>query len=520
MSRRAALMAIGLLFLLQWLFTASLDFPNFDGLFYYGQARSLVLDGDLNLANDIVQSYPMSGGAFENRHFEEIRTATGYVDMPFPVGTAFLWLPWLALRQLTVGTTGYEWQAVRVAGMLSTLVGVAAFRMGQHFAARFVSRKAALAATLTLMLTTPLVFYQFRDPFYSHTLSAAVNTLVVVVWYRQMRHVDRVRGAFGLGLLLGLSALVRWQNAIYTLLPAWTALLWWLDRRDSRPALKQAARYLGAAAAGTLLMFSIQMAIWRVLYGSWLTIPQGSSFVDWRALWLWPTLFSPYRGLLAWMPIIFPAFVGLLWLCKRHWRTVAPLLIVLILALYVTASTRDWFAGGGFGPRRFTSELVILLVGYAGFVALLRRLRFGTVALILLAIALSWHQWTLLRYGLAEGFGGTKFYSSAELTYASLSWTETSWGEFLAEFVQFAPNALRQPRDFWVLPASPLYHLLDGVWPRQHVYALGVGVLFGLGGVGFLLGFGRIQTTRLTSATIALTILAIILFDIWLLFSA
>ena len=89
--------------------------------------------------------------------------------------------------------------------------------------------------------------------------------------------------------------------------------------------------------------------------------------MDWTAPCLLPTLFSTYRGLLPWMPVTLFSVLGLFVLGKRQLRLAVPLLAVLLLELYVGASTRDWFGGGGFGPRRFISELPIFLVDYAGF---------------------------------------------------------------------------------------------------------------------------------------------------------
>ena len=51
-------------------------------------------------------------------------------------------------------------------------------------------------------------------------------------------------------------------------------------------------------------------------------------------------------------------------------RLVSPLLIVLVLEIYLRGSVRDWFSAGGYGSRRFSSDLVIFIVGYAGLFVL------------------------------------------------------------------------------------------------------------------------------------------------------
>ena len=150
--------------------------------------------------------------------------------------------------------------------------------------------------------------------------------------------------------------------------------------------------------------FSIQLVLWKVYFNSWLTIPQGDFYVDYRPLAAAHPL-SPFRGLLPWMPVALPALIGLLLLARKNPYLVVPLFVVLLLALYVNASTRDWFGGGGYGPRRFTSELPIWALGYTALLAALApRLRVWVGGL--LAALLIVHQWILLAFGIPEELGG------------------------------------------------------------------------------------------------------------------
>lgn len=512
--RRAVWLMVGL-FGLQWGLLASAAAPGWDGAFYYAYARSPIFDGDLQLSNDLRLAYPEAGPEFAARGFDQNLTTTGYVDNPFAPGAALLWLPWLATLRLGGALlgfgplTGYERLFTAGAAAFSMLAGLAAGALSYRLARQLVGNKAALWGTLTLLLTTPLLHYQFREPFYSHAAAALATTWVVLYWYDAVERRDLTPlTGFWLGVSIGLAALVRWQHLLYLALPLLSALYsGWIDspapdRRPFRPILV----YGLGVAAGTAAMFSIQLALWRLFYGTWLALPQGQSFLDWRTPWLWPTLASTFHGLLTWMPVTLPAVLGLISLARRRPPVGWPLLVVLALELYLNGSTRDWFGGGAYGPRRFSSELAIWVVGYAALVAWLR-LRWPAA---LLSLGLVWHQWVLLRYGLSEQLGG--FVISMSPTF---QWQDMTWAAFGRQLVTYAPRAFTQARDFWVLAGSPLARWLEGVFPWAD---LGIVVGLGAGLSGLQRGFGRIPSTHLSRRLLAGVLLAIVVaLDVWIL---
>ena len=57
-------------------------------------------------------------------------------------------------------------------------------------------------------------------------------------------------------------------------------------------------------AAGFLVAFAPQLVVWRLLYGAFVTIPQGGGFVAGHPAWA-GVLFSPHHGLFAWSPLLY-----------------------------------------------------------------------------------------------------------------------------------------------------------------------------------------------------------------------
>lgn len=470
--RIRAFVLFAIVFLAQWLLLFSAHVPEWDGAYYYAMARSLAFDQDLHLENDLTAAYPYVNDQYRASHLDRLderRTVTGRIDVPFAVGVSILWSgvlvvmrPLLPLFIETTGpVTGYEWPFIVTVATFSALCGAAAFWLGYVLSRKVVEEKWALAAAITLMFTTPLLFYQYRNPFYSHTTSALTVGLVVYAWWHIRQRPLTWKAGVLLGGLIGISTLVRWQHWLYLALPALSALWDWyvLPRTERSNAFKRLLGYGTALGITALLIFFVQMVVWKLFYGSWIEVPQGSSFMVWVPLFLRPILFSPYRGILFWMPVAIFSFIGLLHLARQSPRSYVPLIVALLLEVYINSSTPDWFGGGGFGPRRFTSDLILLVLGYAGFLSFsshqLSRLKLPqgiTNLLVLLpGIVLTWQHWILLRYGLPEKIGGRNLSMQPDFR-----WQESTWGEFGRQIMAHGGDLWSRPRDFLVFSHSPL----------------------------------------------------------------
>lgn len=461
---------IAALFLVQWFFLFSLNPPSWDGAFYYAYARSAVMDGDLHLANDLQLGYP-AAPQFAERKMDEQRTVTDHVENTFAPGTATQWLPLMVVGRL-LNLNGHEPLFLRTAATISALTGLATFLLSAHIARTVLGDRRVTLAIGTMMFATPLIYYQFRDPWYSHTMSAFAGALIVWAWLRWQKS-ERWIAHIGIGLLISFAVLVRWQNVMYAILPMSTAVYAFIDNRNIRTWHKPFTR-LTLSGIGTLTLIPIQLFLWKQYFDSWLTIPMGDSFMDWTAPWLSPLIFSPFMGIVAWFPLFVPAVIGLLWLSKRTPRLIIPLILILLLELYVNGSTRDWFGGGGFGPRKQTTELAIFAVGYAGFIALLRSTssRWGVWIGGFISLFLGWHHLMLLRYGLEQKLGGRILSKAAEWFWE----IETdTWREYVME------SGRLMFTNFWLYPNSPFGQLRNGMFPADHLIGLGAGIILTIG---------------------------------------
>ena len=489
--------------------------PSWDAAFYYSFARSLAFDQDLKLENDLLLSYERAGPDFVSKEPHAEKTSTGRVKVLFALGSGLLWLPLLAVLRLLAllagvhGTTGYEWYFTGVVASFSALSGLVAYFLAYRIARRGTDRVVAGLATVTLTFATPLIYYQFREPLYAHVPAALVTTLCVYVWWRDHDRLPSLQQGVFFGALLGIAGLIRWQNVIYAVLPLASVLGTWvnLPSRERKQRWRRSVAYLVTVAGSSLAVFSIQLVFWRLVFGTWVTIPQGESFMVWTDPFVSELLFSPFRGLLPWMPVFGLALLGILLEVRHRPRLVLPLLLVLLLSTYVNASSRDWFAGGGYGPRRLTGELAIFIVGYAwllrAFPAAVR-VAGGVATGLILAL----HQLLLLRFGLVERLGG-----SVVSMAPRFEWRETDMATFGRRLLAHVADVVRQPVDFFVLPGSPLHRWLeDGIPPVHHVLTLAAAVLF-LVAVVLLARSRSVKGKR----AVVTALLVPLLLDIWLL---
>jgi hypothetical protein len=336
-----------------------------DALEHYVQLRSAVFDADLQFHNDYVGVYRLENSVPEPSKM----TDTGHVRNYMPVGPALLWAPlfllvaagvWLLQAAGIVYPLDGFGRAFQASAGFS---GIIAATLGSWFAFRaaalVVGPRAALWATLTIWLSSSAIYYSVISPAYSHAASMLAVSAFFWQWIRT-RNAQSVGRYFVSGLLIGVAALMRWQDAILLAIPALDLLAGWRTF-----GLRAAAARLAASLAGALLAFVPQMVVWTILYGRPFTVPQGPGFMRWSEPQLLAVLFSDHHGLISWTPVVAVAIAGLGWLWRSSRLVCIAALVYLAISWYVNAAVADWWAGEAFGARRFVSAYPVFVLGLA-----------------------------------------------------------------------------------------------------------------------------------------------------------
>jgi hypothetical protein len=350
-----------------------------DAIEYFSHVRSLYFDHDLDFANEFAHFGILTRG--DKAH----PTITGHRRTIFSVGPALLWMPFYAAGDLWARATGdvedgYSPAHIRAVCLASLVYGVLGLLLVNAVLLELVPKPIALWTTLTLLYSTFLFWYMVNEVAVSHALSFFASALVLFAYFRTREHLSPQKGLL-LGFLIGIAAVVRWQNAVLLLLPAATLLPWL--RKEIQKTLVTGCLTCAAFGIGAFP----QMLAWKAIFGSYLLKdpPHGRDFLRLDHPYLLQVFFSSRHGLFFWTPVLWGGFLGYILLLRRDRRLGLALLVPLLVMTYVNACSGDWWAGGSFSNRRFDSVLPFLAVGLAATLAFLgeaARRRPGTLLVL------------------------------------------------------------------------------------------------------------------------------------------
>ena len=364
------IVTIGIMFSLAYVMAMTL-FPRAhgrvidgDGIQYYAYVRSMVFDADFNFVND----YQLLYGSEDGGVWTTTRTSTDHAINLMSIGPALLWLPAFLMAyvatwsinlfgaQVPLDGIALPFQlSVGLAGIVYATTGIClCFRVAKHL----FTTESAFWAVLVTWLASPAIYYSLSAPAYSHATSLFAVALFVHSWHRTRGQGELPRYLL-LGVLAGLVALVRWQDAIIVLLPLTESAYGLLTKKTTFAAT---AQRLGIMAAVMALTFTPQILAWHAIYGELLLTPQGSDFMRWTNPQVLSVLFSWNHGLFSWTPGLLVAVCGLYWLGKHDAVLAWSSSLVLFTAIYVNASVEDWWAGEAFGARRFISYSILFTI--------------------------------------------------------------------------------------------------------------------------------------------------------------
>jgi hypothetical protein len=340
-----------------------------DAVYYFCHLHSLVIDRDLDPTNEIAhfqQSRSPWTGRPKIGNAPRVDTATGRAIDKYPVGTALLLLPVyvavyvvsLLLTSLGVpaDVSGYGWAYQLAAGWLTALYAVfgclAMVRVAQ---ARGIEERDAAAATGFIAFATPWLFYATVEPLFAHALSATAVAVLVWTWLIAREKEEPAWWMLS-GIVGGAAAIVRYQDALFLLVPA----------IDVATRGRRRVVALAALALGALLGAVPQLAVNTALWGNPLrTGYAAEGFIHFTDPWLLFTLFSAKAGLLRWSPLLLVSLVGLGIGAWRGWIVARLGLVAFAVQWYVVSSWYFVSQGHTFGNRMLTNCTVFFAAGLA-----------------------------------------------------------------------------------------------------------------------------------------------------------
>lgn len=337
-----------------------------DGVFYYGWLHSVVFDHDINLSNQLeyFSQYDFYSDKFTR---EKILTVTEHSPNPYAFGTAILWGPFVLFAHGFNAAAnffgcdffdlnGYSAIYVFSVNFASWFFGMVSVLIIYKMLLYYFDAKTSIFAIIGLWLATPWVYYQFFEPSMSHAASLMMISVFLLSTIRVIH--DQKVSCVALGVIVFLMISVRWQNILF-IFAALPLLSYYNSLFIKRVFVVVTIFAMGA-------FFLLQSIAWKIVYGAYILIPQGSDFVG-RSFYFLDTIFSTNRGLLVWSPIFICALAGIYYLFKKDKYIAISCVMAFIFQWFLNSVLSDPGGGDAFGGRRFIGVIPFLALSLGAF---------------------------------------------------------------------------------------------------------------------------------------------------------
>src|SRR5687768_15560338 len=250
MTRR--LLVVGLLALLTLPAVTPRIYAS-DEVEYFAFLRSLAFDRDLSFENEYrhFADAGAGGAGFSETFLGERFTRAGRRLNFGTIGPAILWAPFYGAGHVAAGIVGapqdgYSQPYITAVALGSAVYGWLAILLAASLAERWFGR--GLGAALAVLAGTPLLFYMYVAPPFSHACATFAVTVCIWTWLR-VRETWSLGGVVCLGLTVGLMATMRDQAGLFAIGPALDFARWAMTRQPRRSL--GGGRALGLIVTGT-----------------------------------------------------------------------------------------------------------------------------------------------------------------------------------------------------------------------------------------------------------------------------
>lgn len=339
-----------------------------DAVYYYTALRSIAIDYNLDFKNEYEYFHESSSDFTGNRKLPQIpqeNPITQKMPGKYPIGSVIFLLPSFLITHFviillgklgfSIPSDGYNLIYQGSAALSSLIYAFLGILLIYHLGRKIFNSQTALLGTLSVWMATPLIYYTTMEPLNSQSLSFFAVSLFIYLWFT-IRTSQKKYLWIILGLIGGIMSIVRYQDALFMLIPIIDGLIF-----------KKRANIV------FLLLFAglaITPQLWAnyYLFGSpFITGYTGIGFPYLTAPKIFYSLFSLERGLLVWSPVLIFALFGLYLFIKRFKFLGSLLLVAFLIQLYIVSSWADPSQGDSFGNRILINSNLTFALGIMQF---------------------------------------------------------------------------------------------------------------------------------------------------------
>lgn len=281
--------------------------------------------------------------------------ANGHVYYNYPLGTPILAVPFVAIANalgydMAIESHDHFWQ-IQIAAILCVVM----LLLLRKIALRFMDKWSALFWSTAFMFSTSFLSVNGTALWSFH-----FELLFICLAVLEIIRVEQSEGNSVRPLYMGMLLFMAWFTRPAAL-PFLVAVMFWLAWRRNLRLFAM----VGLSSAFLLVVFiAYSMLVhqrWLPLYYDPFTwngaVSQHTMFFKLKAL-----LFSPFRGLFIYTPILLASFVGLFIPEVRKSKLYGVMMVWFALHVLMLTRHGNWWGGWSYGPRLFTDALPALIV--------------------------------------------------------------------------------------------------------------------------------------------------------------
>jgi len=303
----------------------------------------------------------------------------------YTIGCAVFWSPFFFLAHFLVkifnffGATipqdgfSFPYQYFITFGSLAYVFG--GIYLCLKITSFYFTKKVSYSAMVSIFAASSLFYYAIIESSMSHSVSFFIVSLLLY-YCIFCRDEASFRYWILVGFLAGLAFLVRYQNVLFLIFPAYFAIKYLITLFKPLEIKKIIILLGNALLCFTVLAITIfpQLLFLRLFHGKLLSNPSALHPVFYDSNWHL-VLFSTWHGLFSWTPIILFAVIGLFHFAKKDKNTAIALALCFFIQVYiygvVVSSQLKIGSGFGhaFGMRWLINCTPVFILGMAGLLS-------------------------------------------------------------------------------------------------------------------------------------------------------
>lgn len=316
-------------------------------------------------------------------------------------GMSILYFPFAIVAHQLAPLLGYKANgytepysfAVVLSNFVFIILGLWYFR---KLLLEYFSEFITFVVIVSVFFGTNLFHYSVQESAMPHAYEFALGA-IFLYFVNKWHHKQSIYNSIMIGLLSGLISLIRPNNVLVLLIFAFWNVGSFNDFKDKVVFFLKKWQSVLMMIALFFIVWAPQFIYWKATTGQYLYYSYGPSGGDFY--FLSPNflnqLFSYRKGAIMYSPILFFAFISIIWVVYKKKKMGIPILIYSIGIYWFLSSWWSWWNGGGFGIRMYIDTYFVLFFSFAFLVSSIEKskkkfLRYSFFSLVFLLTFFGW----------------------------------------------------------------------------------------------------------------------------------